>query len=86
MDREILRKEEWEAWRREDLTHRALVVPLQAQVDKLKASWLAGELTSPTMSANEIAVANMAAVETAQFATYLIHMTYEDYLTAMEKE
>jgi hypothetical protein len=59
---------------------------LQAQVDKVKNDWAARAFTSSTMSANEIAVANLAAVENVQFAMHLVNMTYEDYLTAMEKE
>ena len=86
MDREILRREEWEAWRREELTQQALVAPLQAQLERLKDDWVSGAFTSPSMSANEIAVANLAAVANVQYALGVINMTYEDYLTAMEKE
>jgi hypothetical protein len=55
-------------------------------VDRLKADWAAGAFTTASMSANEIAVANLAAVDNVQFATRLIHMEYDDYQTAMEKE
>jgi hypothetical protein len=86
VDREILSREQWEQWRRQDETHRALEVFLQAEVERLKADWAAGAFSSTTMSANEIAVANLAAVANVQFAIGVINMDYEDYKTAMEKQ
>jgi hypothetical protein len=55
-------------------------------VAEAKQAWAKGQFTSASLSANEIAVANIAAVENVQFCERIIAMEYEDYLTAMEKE
>ena len=55
-------------------------------MERLKADWAAGVFSGASMSANEIAVANLAAVANVQYAMGIINMTYEDYQTAMEKE
>ena len=85
MDRETLSREEWEAWHRSEEMG-LLREFLEVQVRKLKDNWAAGEFTATSMSASEIAVANLAAVDNIRFATDLINMTFEDYQTAMEKE
>lgn len=55
-------------------------------MERVKADWAEGVFTKSSMSANEIAVANLAAVDNVQFATRIIQMDYEDYKTAMEKD
>ena len=85
MDRDLLSKEQWEAWRRQEETLKFLQF-LQAQVERVKGDWAEGVFTKSAMSANEIAVANLAAVDNVQFATRIIQMDYEDYKTAMEKD
>jgi hypothetical protein len=54
-------------------------------VAEAKQAWAKGQFTGAPMNANEIAVANIAAVENVQFCERIIAMEYEDYQTAMER-
>jgi hypothetical protein len=53
-------------------------------VAEAKDAWARGEFSKPTMSAAEVAVANLAAVENVQFAERIIDLDYETYLNAMK--
>jgi hypothetical protein len=53
-------------------------------VEEAKDAWCRGEFTKPALSAPEIAVANIAAVENVQFAQWLIDLDYETYLNALK--
>jgi hypothetical protein len=55
-------------------------------VGRLKDDWASGAFTSSGMSSNEIAVANLAAVDNAQFALSIINMDYDAYRTAAEND
>jgi len=85
VDRELLSREQWAAWRNQEETQHFLRF-LAAQVAEAKQAWAKGQFTSASLSSNEIAVANIAAVENVQFCERIMAMEYEDYLTAMEKE
>jgi hypothetical protein len=54
-------------------------------VDEAKQAWGKGQFTNASAGYNEIAVANIAAVENVQFCERIIAMEYEDYQTAMER-
>lgn len=82
--REILSREQWQAWRQEEGTQ-AFLAFLRAQVDEAKQAWGKGQFTNASAGYNEIAVANIAAVENVQFCERIIAMEYEDYQTAMER-
>jgi hypothetical protein len=79
----ILSRDQWEAWHRQEETAGFLAF-LKAQVVEAKDAWARGEFSKPTMSAAEVAVANLAAVENVQFAERIIDLDYETYLNAMK--
>lgn len=81
--REILSREQWEAWHRQTETA-AFLAFLRAQVEEAKSAWANGEFSKPTMSVNEVAVANLAAVENIQFAERIIDLDYDTYLNALK--
>ncbi len=54
-------------------------------MEEAKQAWGEGQFTHYKMKNDEIAAANMAAVENVQFCNRIINMEYDDYLRAMEK-
>lgn len=80
---DLLSRDQWEAWQRQEETQQFKEF-LKAQVAEAKSAWASGQFTTASMSPNDIAVANLAAVENVQFAERIINLEYEDYLTAMK--
>lgn len=83
--RELLSREEWQAWRNQGETQQFLAF-LKAQVAEAKRAWAEGAFSRAEWPAERIALATMAAVENVQFCERIIAMEFEDYQTAMEKD
>ena len=81
---EVLSKEQWEAWHRQEETQ-AFREYLQREIELAMGAWAAGQFTAGR-GVQEIAVANLAAVENVQFARRLIEMDYDDYIATMKEQ
>ncbi|MBG0871871.1 hypothetical protein H0X91_18035 [Burkholderia sp. 9777_1386] len=78
-----LSKEQWEAWQTQPETL-AFKAYLKAEIALAKDAWAAGELTAGR-NAQDIAVANLAAVENVRFAQRVIDLDYDDVVRITEE-